>query len=89
MGPTASGRARTRTLLRANLQFRGPEEIRTPDLTRASGAEVIYDYSRAFKFSTISAGQPAVAAHAHCHLLPPASDGAVRDLLGTEHAKQT
>ena len=80
LGETAS--LMHRENMHVDLGFRGPEEIRTPDLTRASGAEVIYGYSRAFTFSIISAGQSAVAAHAYSHLLPPASDGAVRDLFG-------
>ena len=65
-----------------DLRFCGPEEIRTPDLTRASRANVISGYSQAFTFSTISAGQRAIAAHAYSHLLSPVSDGDVGDLLG-------
>jgi len=62
--------------------FSGPEEIRTPDLTRASSAELICGYSQAFTSSAISAGQTAIAAHAYSHQLPPVSDGDVGDLLG-------
>ena len=67
---------------------RGPEENRTPDLTRASGAEAIYGYSRAFTFSAIPAGQTPSAPHAYSHLLPPVSVGDVGDLLGTAQASR-
>ena len=65
-----------------DLRFCGPEEIRTPDLTRARCAEVTYRYPHAFTFSAIYAGQTAIAAHTYSHLPPPVSDGDVGDLLG-------
>ena len=64
-----------------NLWTRGDSN---PDLTRASGAEVIYGYSQAFAFSATSAGQTAIAAHAYSHPLPPVSVGDVGDLLGAD-----
>ena len=70
--------------MHVDLGFCGPEEIRTPDLTRARCAEVTYGYAHAFTFSAIYAGQRAFSDHSCFHLLTPISESDVRDLLGAE-----
>ena len=74
----------SRKNMAVDLGFCGPEEIRTPDLTRARCAEVTYGYAHAFTFSAIPAGQSAFSDHRCLHPFPPTSNGDVEFLLRAE-----
>ena len=74
-------------LTRASI--RGPEEIRTPDLTRASRAKGIHGHLRRSTFSAICAGRAQFRGHSHSHLLTPIPGGDVGDLLGSPSPEPT
>jgi hypothetical protein len=59
----------------------GPDRSRTCDLTRASGADVIYSHVQGSTITVIYAGQTAIAARAYSHQLTPNYGCDVRELL--------
>lgn len=63
--------------------FGGSEEIRTPDLIRASGAEPSYGDLYPCTLVTTCAGQAGFSVHVSSQLLPPIPMGDVGCLLGT------
>ncbi len=63
---------------------RGPEEIRTPDLTRASRARPTYGDLQRWTRMTIDAGHSPFSDHGLSHPFPSISGGDVRYLFGAE-----
>ena len=63
------------------LGFCGPEEIRTPDLTRARRVKPIYGDLQRGTFMTIYAGHGAISGYGSLHPFPPTSASDVEGVL--------
>jgi len=61
--------------------FCGPEEIRTPDLTRARRAKAIYGGLQRRTFMTIHAGLGVISGYGSLHPFAPTSSGDVEGAL--------